>query len=382
MVYFIFTEESERLDRIPSDLNRKNSNRKEGMAMRFMHMADVHLGAAPDHGFVWAKDRGREIWESFRRAIADANEKKVDLLLIAGDLFHRQPELQELKEVNYLFSTLEKTVVVLMAGNHDYLKPSSPYVNFEWNENVICLFSSKCERIRLPELKVEVYGFSYYQQEITQPLYDGIRAEKNEYFKILLAHGGDGEHIPLKKERLLNAGFDYIALGHIHKPQVYIRNLAMYAGALEPIDCNDVGPHGYIIGDIHRKKVKLAFVDICSRQYCHDEVEVTEEDTVFSVREKIASVVRQNGAQHMYKITLKGQHHPKFRGDVREYMKCGRIVEVVDRTVPAFHLDALRRQYHGQLIGDFIDSFPAKDRNMIEEKALAYGLEALLYSKK
>ena len=66
-------------------------------SMRFMHIADVHLGAAPDHDFLWAKDRGREIWESFRRCIADANEKKIDLLLIAGDLFHRQPEPGELK---------------------------------------------------------------------------------------------------------------------------------------------------------------------------------------------------------------------------------------------------------------------------------------------
>lgn len=350
--------------------------------MRFMHMADVHLGAAPDHGFIWAKDRGREIWESFRRAISDANEKKVDVLLIAGDLFHREPELQELKEVNYLFSTLEKTIVVLIAGNHDCLRPSSPYHNFTWNENVVCLFSHECERVRLPELKLEVYGFSYYQQEITQPLYDGLKAEKNEYFKILLAHGGDAQHIPLKKERLLEMGFDYIALGHIHKPQVYIRNLAMYAGALEPIDCNDVGPHGYIIGDVHRKKVKLAFADTCSRQYFQEEVEVQETDTVFSVREKIAAVIRQKGAQNMYRITLTGQRHPQFRQDTREYMKCGRIVEVADRTVPAFHIEELKCQYQGQLVGEFIERFEQSQGGLIEEKALTYGLEALLYPDK
>lgn len=350
--------------------------------MRFMHMADVHLGAAPDHGFVWAKDRGREIWESFRRAITDANEKKVDLLLIAGDLFHRQPELQELNEVNYLFSTLEKTMVVLMAGNHDYLKVGSPYLNYNWNENVICLFAPECERVRLPELKIEVYGFSYYHQEIPKPLYDGLKAEKNEYFKILLAHGGDAEHIPLKKELLLDSGFDYIALGHIHKPQVYIKNLAMYAGALEPININDVGPHGYIIGDVHRKKVKLSFMDVSSRQYLHEEVVLNDTDTAFSVREKIADVIRRNGTQHTYRITLTGQRHPKFRPDIREYLKCGRIVEVADRSVPAFHLEELRRQYQGQLIGNYIESFGGKERNLIEEKALAYGLEALLYPEK
>ena len=67
--------------------------------MRFMHIADVHLGAAPDHGYPWAKARGKELWEGFRRCIADANEKKVDLLLIAGDLFDRRPEIKELNEV-------------------------------------------------------------------------------------------------------------------------------------------------------------------------------------------------------------------------------------------------------------------------------------------
>lgn len=350
--------------------------------MRFMHMADVHLGAAPDHGFVWAKERGREIWESFRRAIADANEKKVDLLLIAGDLFHREPEMQELNEVNYLFSTLEKTMVILMAGNHDYLKPGSPYLNYKWNENVICLFAPECERVRLPELKVEIYGFSYYHQMITRPLYDGLKAEKSDYFKILLAHGGDAEHIPLKKDLLQNAGFDYIALGHIHKPQIYIKNLAMYAGALEPIDCNDVGPHGYIIGDVQRKKVKLSFVDAGSRQYFHEEVVMDEEDTTFSVREKISGVIRQRGPQHTYQIILSGQRHPKFRPDIREYMKCGRIVEIVDRTVPAFHLETLKKQYHGQLIGTFIESFEGKEKSLVEEKALVYGLEALLYPEK
>ena len=350
--------------------------------MRFMHIADVHLGAAPDHGFLWAKDRGRELWESFRRCIEDANEKKIDLLLIAGDLFHRQPQMQELKEVNYLFSTLERTIVVLIAGNHDYLKPSSPYLSFPWNENVICLFSPECERVRLPELKTEIYGFSYHSQEIKEPLYEGLTAEKSDYFKILLAHGGDAEHIPISKDSLQEAGFDYIALGHIHKPQVYIRNLAMYAGALEPIDCNDLGPHGYIIGDVHRKKIKLSFVEVCSREYRQAEVEVTEVDTVYSVREKIAAFIREHGAQHTYRLALVGQRHPKLRLDIREYMKCGRIVEITDKTIPAFHLEELRQQYRGQLIGNYIESFGDHPQGLVEEKALRYGLEALLYSGK
>ena len=81
----------------------------------------------------------------------------------------------------------------------------------------------------------------------------------------------------------------------------------------------------------------------------------------------------------MYRIRLTGQRAPQFRPDVREYRKCGRILEIEDATVPAFHVGELKRRYHGQLIGDFIESFGDAPEGMVEEKALRYGLEALLY---
>ena len=69
--------------------------------MRFIHIADVHLGAVPDKDKSWSKERADEIESTFDRLLAVAEERKVDLLLIAGDLFHRQPLMRELKEVNY-----------------------------------------------------------------------------------------------------------------------------------------------------------------------------------------------------------------------------------------------------------------------------------------
>lgn len=52
-------------------------------------------------------------------------------------------------------------------------------------------------------------------------------------YEILLAHGGDDSHIPIKKENLLGLGYDYIAMGHIHKPQIICPDKIAYAGALE-----------------------------------------------------------------------------------------------------------------------------------------------------
>ena len=84
--------------------------------MRFIHTGDIHLGATPESKRPWAANRGDEIWNTLERLIKKIKIDPVDLLIIAGDMFHRQPLLRELKEVDYLFSTIPDTKVVLCAG--------------------------------------------------------------------------------------------------------------------------------------------------------------------------------------------------------------------------------------------------------------------------
>ncbi len=348
--------------------------------MRFIHMADVHLGAAPDGRTEWSGTRKKEIWETFRSSIEDARREQVDLLLIAGDLFHRQPLLEELREVNYLFSTLPNTRVVLIAGNHDYLQPASNYLNFSWSRNVVCLFSRECECVRFSDIETEVYGLSYYRQEIPEPLYEGIHPvqTREKCCRILLAHGGDSQHIPISREALQKSGFDYIALGHIHKPQVLIKDRAAYAGALEPIDCNDPGPHGYILGEYARGRLQIRFVRKAKREYVFLPLEVTDADTTFSLRDKLEKKIEERGWQHIYRVILQGKREPQIHFDKEKLMEFGMVLEVEDQTMPAFHLEELKRKYAGQMIGRYIESFEGHERSQIEEKALQYGLEALL----
>ena len=104
--------------------------------MKFLHLADIHLGASPDLPNGLAEKRKKEIWNSFRNVIETCEREKIDLLLIVGDLFHRQPLLRELKEVSYLFGKLTKTQVVLVAGNHDYIKKDSYYRIFHCQKHV------------------------------------------------------------------------------------------------------------------------------------------------------------------------------------------------------------------------------------------------------
>ena len=95
--------------------------------MKFIHIADVHLGAQPEAA-VYSQSRGRELWESFEKILGVCEDERTDLLLIAGDLFHRQPLVRELKEVNYLFSrTVQLLKLCSIAGNHDHLQKDSNY---------------------------------------------------------------------------------------------------------------------------------------------------------------------------------------------------------------------------------------------------------------
>ena len=199
--------------------------------MRFIHLADVHLGAVPDRGCPWSKEREEEIWSTFRRVIAGIREDPVDLLFISGDLFHRQPLMRELKEVNYLFSTIPDTRVYLMAGNHDFISRDSFYNTFEWNSNVIFFRSRELTCVKDPRLDVYVYGLSYYDREIKDGLYDQAVPVQKEGIHILLAHGGDEKHIPLSAAALAASGFDYVALGHLHGPQKIKEEWIRYAGS-------------------------------------------------------------------------------------------------------------------------------------------------------
>lgn len=350
--------------------------------MRFIHLADVHLGAVPDRGCPWSDRREEEIWETFRRVIAGIRENPVDLLFIAGDLFHRQPLLRELKEVNYLFSTIPETKVYLMAGNHDCMKPGSFYREFAWQPNVVFFKGETLTCVKEEGLGVYVYGLSYEHQEITAPLYDTARPVEGEGLHILLAHGGDEKHIPMNVNALAAAGFDYIALGHIHKPQILLRDTAAYAGALEPIDRGDLGSHGYIEGRLENGRLKTTFVPFACRSYQQLLLHVDEETTQLSLEEALKEEIYKRGGLNMYRVILQGSHAPELLLIPEKLKSYGNITEVLDESHPAYDLETLRKRYSGTLIGDYISYFLERDRSMVEDKALYYGLQALLQTSR
>ncbi len=174
--------------------------------MRFIHTGDIHLGAHPESKREWAANRGEEIWGTFEKLIKKIKMDSVDLLIISGDLFHRQPLLREIKEVDYLLSTIPDTKVVICAGNHDAIKKGSFYEGFQWSENVIFLEDRNIQKVDIEEINACVYGLSYHETEIEENLYDHIIVDDINKLNILVAHGGDEKHIPINKKKLAKIG--------------------------------------------------------------------------------------------------------------------------------------------------------------------------------
>ncbi len=387
------------------------------------------MGAKADAGKKYSANRSEEIWESFAKVIEICEEKEINLLLIAGDLFHRQPLLRELKEVDYLFSKLTKTKVVLIAGNHDYIRWNSYYRTFRWSKNVFPLFSDRLGCIEFQEIETAVYGFSYYQREITEKKYAKAKAWKKQKNEILLAHGGDEKHIPINRNELVSLGYNYIAFGHMHKQITIEENKIVYSGALEPIDKNDVGEHGYIEGEIKDGRVTTRFVPFAMREYVHmrlkiddtvtnmqlkemikeriekrgikniykiilsgfrntdiefDHMRLKIDDTVtnMQLKEMIKERIEKRGIKNIYKIILSGFRNTDIEFDVLNTDPFGNILEIVDETKPAYRFEQLQGKNRDNLLGKYIESMGNCEPDSLEYMALYEGVEALLETKK
>lgn len=347
--------------------------------MRFLHLADIHLGVVPEKGKSYSAQRAEEIKATFTRIIQEEGPK-ADLVLIAGDIFHRAPLKRELKELNALLAAIAPTRVVMMAGNHDYMGKGSNYRGFKWADNIGFFDEETPSCLYMEELDTYVYGLSYEHREIREALYDHIRPGKTEGYHILLAHGGDEKHIPMDIRRLSMAGFDYIALGHIHQPK-RLNDRTAYAGSLEPIDRTDLGSRGYIKGEIDERGTRLAYIAACQREYKMLDVLVDTDTTQFSLEQQISEKIQAAGPVHIYRIRMSGYRDADMNFDTEALMELGNISDVTDETIPWFDAERLYIENKDNLIGMFIqkiDSMPVDDA--YKRKLLSTGLTAMYKS--
>lgn len=383
--------------------------------MKFIHIADVHLGVTPDAGMPWSETRSRDIWNSFRLVIEQARMQQVDLLLIAGDLFHRQPLKRELKEIAAWFAEIPDTEIVLIAGNHDYLHPKSYYRSFDWPENVHFMMTRDLTAVHLNRIHTTVWGCSFWEQEDSRAVYhrevlqrvlqnknmvstyqeteydvslargaaarntdSGQSGQGRKNFQILLGHGGDDRHHPFRANDIAEAGFDYAAFGHIHKAAQLIPGKVVMAGSLEPADCNDFGPHGFWMGELTERGTSVSFYPIKKCEYMQQEINVTPELSAYAVAELVRQELQKREPYQISHIILRGYRDAETELPLDEIAQMERVARVVDETEPDYQFDLLKQKYDGTLLQKYIEVMEQCPNLELQKKALYYGVQAML----
>jgi exonuclease SbcD len=351
----------------------------------------------PDEGKPWSEKRKLDIWTAFTEVFTVAKRMQIDLILIAGDLFHRQPLIKELREINYIFEQVPQIKIVIIAGHHDFLSVNSNYRKFSFAKNVTFLGKNEIESVYYPDLHTEVYGMSYWHREETGAFYDEVVPQNREAINILMAHGGDIKHIPFQPDKILAHGFDYLAGGHIHrggilegnsvrpKPLEGNRKLttmrAVMAGALEPIDSNDIGEHGFWIGEITKSFVQVQFCPLKHCQYIHETIQVSPKMTNMAVQTIVNNLLENRQPYELYKIFLEGSSHVDTEIDLEWIRQQKAVVDVISSLKTDYNYDRLREQNEDSLLGRFILTMQNQGDSQVYRKALQVGVEALLNNR-
>jgi exonuclease SbcD len=248
--------------------------------VRILHTADWHLGR---------QIRGRSRKDEFEAVLAEvadiARSERIDLLLVAGDVFDSfspDPDSEKL-----LYQTLERVVrdgaqVVLLAGNHDHPGHMDALAGILRLAGIHCFGSVTTDpaaaRVSVPSRDrdevARVVALPWVPERFTldfEALAGGIEKPLNQYadrmeglirrlwtspdpkaVNVFAGHmliagaeiGPGGGERPLQigqnfavKASALPTDAGYVALGHIHKPQqIAAAARVEYSGSLLQLD--------------------------------------------------------------------------------------------------------------------------------------------------
>lgn len=296
----------------------------EKSSVRIIHISDIHLDS-PFAGLdVRESDvRRREHREAFLAALERAKELGCELMLIAGDLFDCGYVTET--TVSAVMSAIEKLPfpVVLSPGNHDPYTTNGIYARKNLPENLFIFKREEMERIDFDSLGVSVHGYAFLSNRYFHDPFDSSYELREGYINLLCAHTELDETIPkfapIKSSRFESSGFEYAALGHVHKhaePVRAGRTTYVYGGFAFGRSFDELGFGRMLAVDIDRSAgvTSVESVRIADRQYALESLDVSGADTPTYVIERIASLVRERGYREetSLRVVLGGAVSPEL----------------------------------------------------------------------
>jgi len=274
--------------------------------VKIVHSGDIHLDCAYI-GFPTdkAKIRAEEQLLSFQRIISKVQEEKADILLLSGDLFEN--DFVTYKTAAFLkreFEKISDVHIFISPGNHDCISGNEIYKNFDLGENVT-VFSPKLSYEEIAKLNVRVYGYGFSGKDDSID----ISAELDDkYINILLIHASlppYSDTNPISRDALIKSGYDYIAAGHIHAHEGFIKygsSTVAYCGTPEGRYFDECGEKGFIVLDISKDEIKGQFIKNSYRITDKIEIDVSDCFVTGDIIEKLGTLNKNN----VYEIVLCG----------------------------------------------------------------------------
>ncbi len=231
--------------------------------MKLLHLADLHIGKRV-HEYSMLEEQK----EVLSQAISMAIEQKVDVVLIAGDIYDKSiPTIEGVKLLDSFLTALSKKniPVLLISGNHDsaerlsfgseLLQTAGIYVAGAFKEQIATItFSDTYGEVNfylLPFIKpsqVELKEGEEPPKDYTEAIKVLLHRLSIDSTKrnVMIAHqfvGGTGVELSETDSETKSIGgldmvdynvfdaFDYVALGHLHQAQKVGRETVRYAGS-------------------------------------------------------------------------------------------------------------------------------------------------------
>ena len=268
--------------------------------MKFIHAADIHLDSAL-HGLERYEGAPvEEIRSATRRAFDNLIELAIDeqvaFVLLVGDLYDG-----DWKDYNTGLYFVERMGrlrdasirVFIVAGNHDAASQITKHLRLP--DNVTLFSTRKPERVVLDDLGVSICGQGFATRAVTDDISQGYPQGDPQLLNIGLLHTcldgkpGHEPYAPCTVDGLRSKGYQYWALGHVHKREEVSRDpWIVFPGNIQGRHIREIGPKGCTLVTVDGGEiVEVAHRDLDVMRWSIRELDVSATETVDDIYEQV-----------------------------------------------------------------------------------------------